>query len=381
MGRSSLDRGDAAGCCNLRPGDAPGRSSTGTIHVQSTMVILMPTPQARRPAPAGRRPVSSCTCWRWWGSRGKTVGAGAATPQTAGHHRLRRHRPGSAGQQQGVGYGCGGSAAPSLSRRLSGGGHAGQARQDERADRARRHRPAAGQSRHWLVREANARTGHTCTISGWSAGRYGGKDPRHAASLPASPRGHNNCFLVSRPSWAAHRACRSGDGLGSLPSRIMRGKQPGSEGPDAQQRCDPAGLPKARAPPQGLAKRRDVQVPHLQPRLARALPLQVQVARLGRLRSPGPRAGSGRPPWANHRSPSRFSMTAALTGWRGNVSGRRPVRTWSNCERRPRARRCCAGAGHLVDDHEPFCRQSAHSIAYRSGRLLQIWDQSFLIHD
>ena len=205
---------------------APGRSSTGTPRVQSTMVDSMPTPQGPPSSTSRASPSSSCTCKAVVGlTRPKRLALGAARPHTGG--------PPSSGLLPGAAQACStawatgwaGQRRPTLSwppvaavatplkrGRMSVSGPGQNA--------STRAWAKAGTSRAKCVMpDASA----TCTISGWSLGLpLAAKICATAASLLASAASPYT-VSVGRPSNAPPRSARAAAAMaeGSLPSRIM----------------------------------------------------------------------------------------------------------------------------------------------------------------
>ena len=251
--------------------------------------------------------------------------------------------PGCARQQRGT-TGWAGSAGRRCPAAGGGRKHARLARQDhgqwagpEGIDQR------LGKKRDIAGKPCDARGMATCTISGWSLGAPWRQICATAASLEASAaRAIDRLGRQADKTATAQRRGPRGNGRGRWPSRIGRLRTG-----DAQQR----GCPQGHACRSGRG-RGDVQVPSILRPAPRVLPYRCRCVP-GRP-APRPKGRLGRPRrGANHRSPSRFSMTAGAVLAR--LRQRRPtrcapaVRTATRRRRSGCSGRCCAGAGDLVD--------------------------------
>ena len=180
---------------------------------------------------------------------------------------------------------------------------------------------------------------HARSAGGRWAGPLAAKICATAASLLASAaRPYPFGGQAQQPLRRRAARARSGDGRGIVQDHGRLRKA----------RCPAAPL-RLQAPWRGCRGRPwggDVQVPHLAAVLGGSCRTGAGGCRAGQHLGPGGVCAVS--PWANHRSPSRLSMTAALC-WRGCVSGRPAmVRTCSsNCETSQAfccSGRCCAGA-------------------------------------
>ena len=216
---------------------APGRSSTGTPRVQSTMVLSMPTWHGPPSSTNSASPSSSCTCWAVVGlTRPKRLALGAATPHTGASPGTAASLGAAQATSSACATGWAGQRRPTLScppvaavatplrrgrMRVSGPGQ----------NASTSFCANAGTSlAKWAMPAASA----TCTISGWSLGRpLAAKICATAASLLASAA-RPYTVSVGRPSSAPLRRARAAVAMaeGSLPSRIM-----------VRTRQCPAGLP------------------------------------------------------------------------------------------------------------------------------------------
>ena len=224
---SSLDSGampQAARICSRVM--APGRSSTGTPRVQSTMVLSMPTSHGPPSSTSSSAPSSSCTCRAVVGlTRPKRLALGAATPHTGGPPWASLSPGAAQASSRAWATGWAGQRSPTLScppvAALATPGRRGRmsvSGPGQKASTSFCAKPGTS-----LAKCAMPSALATCTIRGWSLGRpLATKICATAASLLASAA-RPYTVSVGRPSSAPLRTARAAAAMdaGWVPSRIM----------------------------------------------------------------------------------------------------------------------------------------------------------------
>ena len=331
----------------------PGRSSTGRGPLQSTMLDSMPMRQAPPSSTSRSSPNSSTTCCAMVGlTRPKRLALGAATPATpcalrrdAAAH-ARPDAPGSAAPS--VAWPPAAAVAPCRLARgtitVSGPGQNASIR-----------RAATGGMRGG-ERHRGGAIGHVHDQRMVARPALGGEDLRdRRIVVGACARGRRpsrSAKATSSP--AARRSAALSIAAGSCAVEAHR-----SPGSDAEQPRRP-GAPPHRPPAGRRAGHR--QVPHLAAAARLGLAVQVQVHAGQRQHARPSRARLGRSPPANHRSPSRLSITRRRVQARRDQRQRRPARAPAARTARRRRRRCCSGrscAAAAPSRWRPACRPRA----------------------